>query len=261
MPARVYSLGALLALLVPAVAGAWPVDLVLPLEAGKERIQKLAAVDWVEVEDASIASVEVLPGTNELLLSGQKEGRTLLLLFAEGRFAVWRLTVGNPPPEDVTPKLASARKACPDLKATQGAERALTATVKDAACRAALLEVVRTDAYVARELELTFEVPALQEQLASIVAALQPLGLAASYSGAGLVVTGTTSREDWHRALWELFRRSVGRVPLEDRVELKASEPPAAVNDAGPAVQVEPPVEVEILSPPPKKAPRKKRAD
>ncbi|MFY1824802.1 hypothetical protein ACN47A_02690 [Myxococcus fulvus] len=258
MPARMYSLGALLALLVPALALAWPVDLVLPLELDKERFQKLAAVEWVEVEDSSVAHVEVLQGSNELLLSGRKPGRTLMLLYAEGRFAVWRLTVGSPPEEDVTPRLAAARKACPDLKATQGAERALTATVKDAACRAALLEVLRTDAFVARDLELTFDVPALQEQLTSFTTALQPLGLEARYSGAGLVVSGSASREDWHKALWELFRRSAGRVPLEDRVEVKAPEPSAATPDAGPDVKPEPPVEIEILKPAPKKPARKK---
>ncbi|WP_338869991.1 hypothetical protein [Myxococcus stipitatus] len=258
MPARMYFLGALLAFLVPAVAGAWPVDLVLPLEAGKDRFQKLAALEWVEVEDPSVASAEALPGSNELLLTGHKEGRTLLLLYAEGRFAVWRLTVGSPPSEDVAPRMASARKVCPDLKATQGAEKLLAATVKDAACRAALLEVLRSDAYVARELELTFDVPALQDQLTSMSAALKPLGLEARYSGAGLVMSGEASREDWHKALWELFRRSVGRVPLEDRVEVKAPEPPAAAPDAGPALEAEPPVPVEIIRPAPKKPPRKK---
>ncbi|MCY0998154.1 pilus assembly protein N-terminal domain-containing protein [Myxococcus sp. MISCRS1] len=258
MPARMYSLGALLALLVPTLALAWPVDLVRPLDVDKEQFQKLAAVEWVEVEDPSVAHVEVLQGSNELLLSGRKPGRTLMLLYAEGRFAVWRLTVGNPPDEDATPRLAAARKACPDLKASQGAERALTATVKDAACRAALLEVLRTDAFVARDLELTFDVPALQEQLTSFTTALQPLGLEARYSGAGLVVSGSASREDWHKALWELFRRSAGRVPLEDRVEVKAPEPSAATPDAGPDVKSEPPVEIEILKPAPKKPARKK---
>ncbi|AGC42658.1 hypothetical protein MYSTI_01310 [Myxococcus stipitatus DSM 14675] len=257
MPARMYFLGALLAFLVPAVAGAWPVDLVLPLEAGKDRFQKLAALEWVEVEDASVASAEALPGSNELLLTGHKEGQTLLLLYAEGRFAVWRLVVGAPPSDDLSPRMASARKVCPDLKATQGAEKLLSVTVKDPACRAALLEVLRSDAYVARELELTFEVPALQEQLAAMSAALKPLGLEARYSGAGLVMTGSASREDWRKALWELFRRSVGRVPLEDRVEVKAPEAPAAVPDAGPAVEAEPPVPVEIIRGTPKK-PRKK---
>ncbi|MFP2929749.1 pilus assembly protein N-terminal domain-containing protein [Pyxidicoccus sp. 3LG] len=246
MPARMYSVGALLALLVPALAGAWPVDLSVPLEPGKERFHKLFAVDWVEVEDPAVATAEVLPETNELLLTGHSTGRTHLLLYAEGRFAVWRLTVGTPPPEDIPARLAAARKACPDLKTTEGAERSLTATVKDAPCRAALMELLRTDAYVARELEVTFDVPALQEQLASVGAALQPLGLEARYSGAGVVLSGSATPEVHRRALWELFRRSVGRVPLEDRVEVKKPEPPpdagtvdAGAPDAGPVIPVE----------------------
>ncbi|WP_163996262.1 hypothetical protein [Pyxidicoccus caerfyrddinensis] len=259
MPARMYAVGALLALLVPALAGAWPVDLVVPLESGKEHFHKLSTVDWVEVEDASIATAEVLPGSNELLLTGHSTGRTLLLLYAGGRFAVWRLTVGTPPPEDPAPRLAAARKACPDLKTTEGAERGLSATVKDTACRMALMELLRTDAYVARELELTFDVPVLQEQLASVGAGLQPLGLEARYSGAGIVLSGTATPEVHHRALWELFRRSVGRVPLNDNVEVKAPESPeapVAPPDAGPAVKAEAPVPVEVL-PPPRKRNRK----
>ncbi|NMO14812.1 hypothetical protein HPC49_00830 [Pyxidicoccus fallax] len=252
MPARMYSVGALLAFLVPALALAWPVDLAVSLEAGKERFHKLSVVDWVEVEDASVATAEVLPGSNELLLTGQSPGRTLLLLYAEGRFAVWRLNVGVPP-EDPAPRLAAARKACPDLKATEGAERALSATVKDAGCRSALMELLRTDAYVARELELTLDVAVLQEQLASMVSALQPLGLEARYSGAGMVLSGSATPETHRRALWELFRRSVGRVPLEDRVEVKAPEAP----DAGPAVKEEAPIPVEVLPPPKRK--RKQR--
>ncbi|WNZ63504.1 pilus assembly protein N-terminal domain-containing protein [Myxococcus sp. MxC21-1] len=104
MSARMYVVGALLALLVPALAHAWPVDLVVPLEPGKERFHKLDTVDWVQVADASVADAELLPGSNELLLTGQKAGRTLLLLYAGGRFAVWRLTVGSPPPEDPAPR-------------------------------------------------------------------------------------------------------------------------------------------------------------
>ncbi|MCY1016546.1 hypothetical protein [Pyxidicoccus sp. MSG2] len=253
MPARMYAVGALLALLVPALSGAWPVDLAVPLEPGKEHFHKLSTVDWVEVEDASIATAEVLPGSNELLLTGQSTGRTLLLLYAGGRLAVWRLTVGKPPPEDAAPRLAAARKACPDLKTTEGAERSLSATVKDTACRMALMELLRTDAYVARELELTFDVPVLQEQLASVQAGLQPLGLEARYSGAGIVLSGAATPEVHHRALWELFRRSVGRVPLNDEVEVKAPEAPAAAPDAGPAVKAEAPIPVEVLPPPRKR--------
>lgn len=256
MHARMYSLGALLALLAPALAGAWPVDLAVSLETGKERFHKLATVDWVEVEDPAVATAEVLPGSNELLLTGQKEGRTLLLLYAEGRFAVWRLTVGAPPVEDPAPRLAAARKACPDLKATEGAERALTATVKDGACREALLELARaTDVYVARELELTFDMPVLQAQLASVAAGLKPLGLEANYSGAGVVLSGAATRETHRRALWELFRRSLGRVPLQDRVDVKAPEPApeaAPVLDAG--VAAEPVVPVEVSPKKPKRA-------
>jgi hypothetical protein len=225
---------ALLLALVPPRAAAWPVDLSMPLETGKERFHKLSVVDWVEVEDPSIATAEVLSGSNELLLTGVKPGRTLLLLYAEGKFAVWRLVVGAPgrppEPEPSAESLAAARKACPGLKTTEGSERSLTTFVKSSRCREALHTLLKTDAYLARELDLTFELPILQEQLAALTTALKGSGLTVRYRGAGVVLEGSTTPEGHRRALWELFRQSVGRVPLEDRATVQRPEPP----DAGP---------------------------
>ncbi|ATB36486.1 hypothetical protein CYFUS_001901 [Cystobacter fuscus] len=226
-------LATLLVLLAAPPVRAWPVDLVMNLEAGNERFHKLTVVDWVEVEDPSIATAEIFQESKELMLTGVKPGRTLLLLYAGGKFAVWRLVVGAPgkpvEAEPVTGPLEAARKACPGLKATEGAERSLTAEVKDARCREALRAVLKTDAYLARELDLTFELALLQEQLASLSPALKALGLEASYRGAGLLLKGSTTPEGHRQALWELFRQSVGRVPLEDRVEVKRPAP----SDAG----------------------------
>ena len=51
-----------------------------------------------------------------------------------------------------------------------------------------------------------------------------------SYHGAGLLLEGSTTPEGHRRALWELFRQSVGRVALEDRVTVQRPPPP---EDAG----------------------------
>jgi hypothetical protein len=227
-------MAALLLVLASPRALGWPVDLVLPLEPGKERFHKLSVVDWVEVEDPSIATAEVLAGSNELLLTGVKPGRTLLLLYAEGKLAVWRLVVGTParlpePPPSAEP-LAIARKACPGLRATEGAGRTLVAPVRDSRCRDALLALLKTDVYLARELELTFELPVLREQLAALTAALQGTGLTVSYHGAGLVLAGTSTPEGYRRALWVLFRQSVGRVSLEDRTLVQRPAPDAGTH-------------------------------
>lgn len=222
-------------LLLPSRALAWPVDLVFSLESGTDRFHKLSAVEWVEVEDPSVATVEVLSGSNELLVTGKRPGRTLLLLYAEGKFGVWRLAVtakGTQATPDAAPELlAAARKACPGLQVNEGSERSLVVTVKDAACRKALLAYFQTDAWLARELELTFELPALQEQLSALTPVLKELGMEARYSGAGIVLQGTATPEAHRRALWALFRQSVGRVPLDDRVTIDTPKPAA---DAGP---------------------------
>jgi Pilus formation protein N terminal region len=232
---RVFPLLACLLFLFPHGAGAWPVDLSMPLEVGKERFHRLSTVDWVEVEDPSIATAEVLRGSNELLLTGLKPGRTLLLLYAEGKFAVWRLAVGEPGrtpvPVPSGELLAAARKACPGLKATEGE---LVATVKDSRCRAALLALLKTEAYLARELELTFELPVLQAQLADVTSALKGTGLTARYLGAGLVLEGSATPEEHRRALWALFHQSAGRVALEDRVTVQQPPDAGTPGDAGP---------------------------
>ncbi|WP_224370203.1 pilus assembly protein N-terminal domain-containing protein [Hyalangium versicolor] len=221
-------------LLLPLRALAWPVDLVFPLESGADRFHKLTAVEWVDVEDPSVASVELLSGSNELLITGKRPGRTLMLLYAEGKMGVWRLVVTapgvRPTPEAAPELLAAARKVCPGLQVNEGAERSLVVSVKDSACRKALLDLFRTDAWLARELEVTFELPVLQEQLSALSPRLKELGLEARYSGAGIILQGKASPDAHRRALWELFRQSVGRVPLEDRVTIDA---PEATPDAG----------------------------
>jgi len=248
VPFRTALRGVLLAtlLLLPVQALAWPVDLVFTLESGTDRFHKLTAVEWVEVEDPSVATVEVLSGSNELLVTGKRPGRTLMLLYAEGKMGVWRVSVTAPgakaTPEAAPGPLATARQACPGLQVNEGAERSFTVTVKDTACRKALLSLFQTDAWVSRELDITFELPVLQEQLSEITSALKELGLEARYSGAGIVLQGESSPEVHRRALWALFRQSVGSVPLEDRVKINA---PEVAPDAGtgPVDAGTPPVE------------------
>ncbi|MDC0713736.1 hypothetical protein POL68_35040 [Stigmatella sp. ncwal1] len=237
--ARLRAGGLAALLLLPASVWAWPVDMRFSLESGADRFHKLSAVDWVEVEDSTIATAEVLPGSNELLLTGKRPGRTLLLLYAEGKFAVWSLSVAEPgtrssPSAPAPELLATAGKACPGLEVKEAPERSLLATVKDAPCRAALLALFQTEAWLARELELTFELTVLQAQLAAMGPRLKELGLEARYSGAGLVLQGSVPPEAHRRALWELFRQSVGRVALEDRVKVQAPPEPREALDAGP---------------------------
>lgn len=217
MTAPVLARALWLLLLAAGAAYAWPADVYVDLEVGAERFQRLSALDWVEVEDPSVATAEVLD-SGELLLTGKAPGRTLLLLYAEGKVAVWRLRVAakgaKPKVEPEGGSLAAARAACPDLK-VDGSN--LTATIKDERCRQALLALFKTDAFSARDLELTFEVAALQAQLSALQSGAP---VEAQYAGAGLVLKGKLPEKLHRRVLWQVFQRSVGRVALEDRVEL-----------------------------------------
>jgi hypothetical protein len=203
-------------------ASAWPVDWAHDVEVGKERFVRLPRVDWFEVADPKTAQVEWLSESNELLISGLRTGRTVVLLGADGRVAAWLIRVGTKPVLDDKVH-AAAVKACPDLKWTPLETTKLTVTAHDEACRTALGALFQTDAVEARALELTFTPEALQAQLKDLQRALGVIAkgkVSAKYVGAGLVLSGAVTAADYRRALWEVLRRTLGRFALDDRLEV-----------------------------------------
>lgn len=207
--------------LCAGMAQAWPADVYVDLEQGREAFRRLAAIEWVEVEDPLIATAEVLP-SGELLLTGNKPGRTLALLYAEGKFAVWRLRVG-PKGEKVVPENGdptTLARACPGAKLGE----TLVVSVRDETCRTTLAHFLERDAFSARDLEITFELQALQAQLAAMQKRLEAAGLGAvrlRYLGAGLVIEGELTPAEHRRVLWVVFRESVGRVALDDQSRIR----------------------------------------
>jgi hypothetical protein len=95
-------------------AAAWPVDWIHDVEPGKEKFLKLPKVDWFEVDDPKVVSVEWNAESNELLLIALKPGRALVLLGADGKVAAWRVRVGGAPRVEPT-AFAAAQKACPEI--------------------------------------------------------------------------------------------------------------------------------------------------
>jgi hypothetical protein len=214
----------LAALLAPLAAHAWPADVYVDVEKGAEKFQRLGAVDWFEVENPSIAQVEWL-SSNELLITGKAVGRTLVLLYAQGTTAVWRIRVhekGAPPSPVVSAAaLEAATKACPGLS-TDPKGPSSTVTVRTEACRQALLGFFQTDAVRASDSEVNFALPPLQAQLQAIQSALSRIGekVTVKYSGAGLILEGTSTPAGQRRLLWEVFRNTAGRVVLDDRMDV-----------------------------------------
>lgn len=224
LPALLLLLGCVLG----GSARAWPVDLKVAVPEGGEIFRKLSSIDGVESADPKIALAEVLP-TGELMISGVAAGRTLLLLHAEGRMAVWRLEVlpsGRAHPvESPRRELPSeVKKVCRGARISDGR---LTAQVETGVCRDALLAWMKQDPFLAGELDLTFSLEALQLQLAAIEQRLKEkkLVLAARYLGAGLVLEGELNTEAQRKsALWIAFEESLGRVPLDDRMRIPATD-------------------------------------
>jgi hypothetical protein len=213
--------------LLSTPAWAWPVDVVQDLEVGKEKFVRLSSLDWFEVEDPKVATVEFLE-SGEILFTPLKPGRTLVLMYAEKKFAVWRLRVAGKPVEAQVPPLL---KACPKLEHHPDAYDKLVGPVADDKCRTALLTALANDSFLAKELDLTFEPVVLQAQLKSMEAAFAAakVKIAARYEGASLILSGSVSAAEHRKALWEVFRRSAGRVAMEDQIEV-APEP---AGDAG----------------------------
>lgn len=202
-------------------AAAWPVDWIHDVEPGKEKFIKLPKVDWLEVDDPKVVSVEWVAESNELMLIGLQPGRATVLLGADGKVAAWRVRVGTPPVVDDAVFLA-AKKACPDLRATPLDEVKLTVTVKDEPCRKALMALFQTDAFEARHLALTFEGTVLQTQLRLVQEGLQLATrgkVKARYLGAGLVLEGPVTIAEHRKLLWEILRRMLGRFALDDSTQ------------------------------------------
>ena len=220
MTMRWLLLAAALSAASPAMA--WPVNARFDLKVGEEKFQKLTPDAWVEVEAPAIATAELFE-TAEVMLTGKAPGSTLVLVHAEDKVMVWRVVVRAPSdrtapaPEDLT---TPAKKACRDLKVESGE---LTTTIRDEACRQALLALFSSDRapFLARDLDLTFDVAALQSQLRVIQAGLSKVApeVKAVYVGAGLRLSGRATAAQHRRAFWEVFRASVGRLALEDRIE------------------------------------------
>lgn len=212
-------------------AAAWPVDWIHDVEPGREKFVRLPQLDWFEVDDPSVVQVEWME-SGELLLTGKRPGRALILLGAEGKVAVWRVRVGVKSLVDEAAYTA-AQKACPDFHPTPLDDVKLTVTVQNEACRKALHTLFQTDAFEARHLELTLDGKVLQAQLAQVQEGLRAVAknrVQAKYVGAGLVLEGNVSRAEHHKLLWEVLRRTLGRFALDD--QLVEPEPPAAA-DAG----------------------------
>ena len=220
---RVMSKAALAALLLPAAAMAWPVDGFIDVPVGSEKFVKFGALDGAHIEDPSIADVEVLSDSGELLVTAKKPGRTLVQLSAQGRFAVWRLRVGGEP-LDETAVWDAARKACKGLKAEP---LELEAEVAGEPCRGALLKGLAQDRYLPRVTALTLDVKVAQAQLADFQAAMAAAKLPVKlrYEGAGLVLEGNVSADARRRAYFELFKKSLGRLAITDRLVVPEAPP------------------------------------
>lgn len=210
-----------------SVASAWPVDWVHDVEPGKEKFVKLPRLDWFEVDDPAIAQVEWNAESGELLISGLKPGRAVVLLGADGKVAAWRIRVGGKPLLDEA-LLASTKKACPTFTVTPLEDVKLTAVVPDEACRKSMLALFQTDAFEARYLDLTLEGKVLQTQLRSVeegIASVVKGKVKARYVGAGLILEGSVTRAEHRKILWEVLKRTLGRFALSD--DLEEVTPPA----------------------------------
>lgn len=207
---------------VAVAASAWPVDASVDVAPGVEKFVRVGDAAWVDVVDPSVVDAELFP-SGELMLTPKREGETLVGLMAQGAFRVLRVRVRRP--GATPPVLSEALKkqvtaVCPGAVL---AASSLKAKVPDARCRTALLAVLRDGPWTAGELELEFDVAALQDQLSDLTRAIGP-AVRAYYRGAGLVLEGTVTPEEHRRVLWEVFRRSAGRLALEDRLRTPVAD-------------------------------------
>src|SRR5438309_8392917 len=90
-----------LLVLLPSLALALPPVAAVEVKAGGETIARLYDVRALQVADPQVATVEVLPATGELLISGHAPGVTDAAAWINGRVVGLRLVVraeGKPAP-------------------------------------------------------------------------------------------------------------------------------------------------------------------
>jgi hypothetical protein len=216
---RAARIAALALVVAAAPAAAWPVNARIEVRLGEESFQRLTPDAWLEVEKPQVAEAELLE-TSEVMITGKAEGSTLVLVHAEGKVMVWRVVVRGAKAA-ARDEGAAPSKVCAGAKVEAGQ---LTASIRDEACRKALLKLLSSDgdAFLAKDLDLTFDVPMLQAQLRDIEAGIARAGakVQAAYLGAGLRLKGEATQAQYRKLYWEVFRNSVGRLAIEDRIEI-----------------------------------------
>jgi hypothetical protein len=280
----------LTALLVSPQVWAWPVERVVEVTGSDPVFLKLGTLGFAELEDSRVASAEVLP-TGELMILGEAPGETVLLAYgAEPTFLRVRVSGVSPPPQaemrgslssgsasqaqsgesrtesaarsappqgktsrghasdpgrlagsqsqgkpsspegtpDPRAALVRTTQACPGLKvSSDGTQKQLESRVESEACRLALRELFQSsDEFLSPALDLTFDVPTLQAQLKEVAAALAKVApkLEVSYLGTGAVLKGAATATEHRQALWALFHSAVGRISLNDQVDVPATK-------------------------------------
>ena len=220
----------LTALLLAPTAHALPIVEHLDLQVGGERFLRVPPSPRVRVEPEGLITFEALP-SREAFVVAQKPGRGLLFVAsdAENIFQVVSLRIhapGEPIPkrDSVPSELDAAQRACPTLTLqTTRHGQELEAEVKTLECRAALLALLRDDAFVRRNVAFSFTGDLLREQLAIIEKRLTAAGLSDAfqlfYRGATLVIRGkgtSAQRLSLYQIAWE---ETVGSFLFEDQSE------------------------------------------
>lgn len=211
-------------------AWALPVTESLDLDVGGERFLRVDANPIFLADPPDIVSFEPLP-TGEVFVTGKAKGRGILLVTSDGTASasVLRVRVREPggsfQQRRSTPQeLDAARKACASLvlqSTVHGQE--LEAEVTTPECRKAVLELLRDDGFLARNVAFSFTGEVMQAQLKAIEARLagRPVRerVQLFYMGATLVIRGKMSAREKLELLRIAWEETPGKLIYDDRTE------------------------------------------
>jgi hypothetical protein len=192
------------------------------LAPGSDGFQPGPVGKWTAAsQDPEVVEAQAFDTAEVHLIAG-KPGTTLVLLInhAIGQVFVWQVRVGTDEAGDEPGSLEPLRATC----ACELATRPLRCTVADLKCLEALRAALEHSRLTASELRLTYTVPGLQALLRDLQQRLAAAGFAdiqVAFSGANLRVEGRVADEAaWQRLVVVLYRGMVGRMLLEDRVQI-----------------------------------------
>jgi hypothetical protein len=200
-----------------------PPDKWIQMETNSNRFELGYHGAWtIFSSNPDVAQATHFPKTSEVLIETQEAGSALMLLINRniGRLETWQITVGAKEQEAAKPDPAKLLGKC-DCGRKERVP--IACEVKDEECLQSLSNWIQGTNLVVADLSLVYTVPGLQALIKRLRSALDQAHFGdvdISFIGSNLLLKGKIESRDQAKMFLVLYTRMVGKLILEDRLEL-----------------------------------------